>query len=424
MDMDPQALFELAMSALRSIPLVLAEPPVGGGVSGVLSGILAASGVHWHYRRRAQVLPHIPALAEAMDGAHDETTRFLAAVHEMTMSVTDAWNAARARKMTREKVEALIRTDALLPACAEVIAESPKVLSRHQGYGELSDRSEQARDAFDAAWTYRSQDNYRTETYIVTRTDSKGRTRTETRTRQVYEDTDHYFTFHRDSAKRAQALLLALLDAEPELELPVPQLSTLRVRLDAVPEAQRMFLRRMVRDTVLEDEEAEVTDQEVEHYANQWLLGADLPRRLRAILGNLRELRSCHKAELATLLSSNGSYHFNTRSRTHSGPPGFRSAQRLEKTADEVVEEWSAVRQMLSTCASVAEDLQAWATDHAEVESDRAYVKRAAEAYELAFPHSELEVDQLARHGVTAGVGVGSALFVGVATYFALGGQI
>ena len=100
MDMDSQALFELAMSALRSIPLVLVEPPVGGGVSGVLSGILTASGVHWHYRRRAQVLPHIPALAEAMDGAHDETTRFLAARWAFACSAPPPRRRATRRRNT------------------------------------------------------------------------------------------------------------------------------------------------------------------------------------------------------------------------------------------------------------------------------------------------------------------------------------
>ena len=101
MDWDPTELLALAGSAVRSVPMVLSQPRVGGIVGGLLAGILVASGLHWHYRRRAKVLPHIPSLSEALDGAHDETTRLLSAVHEMTMSVTNAWNVTRSRRGSR-----------------------------------------------------------------------------------------------------------------------------------------------------------------------------------------------------------------------------------------------------------------------------------------------------------------------------------
>ena len=61
----------------------------------------------------------------------------------------------------------------------------------------------------------------------------------------------------------------AVLEERSRCELPLPDVRRLQVRLDRVDPAQRMFLKRMVRDTILEDDEAEVDDAMVADAASR-----------------------------------------------------------------------------------------------------------------------------------------------------------
>ena len=135
---DPVTLLDIAGSLLRSVPLVLSDPRHGGLVAGLIAGTATAAVLHHRERRRARVLPHIPSLVEHLDGPQDEITQLLAAVHEMTMAVTDAWNAARARAVALESLESLIRSDALLPACEQVLTAVPRVRERLQPFASLA----------------------------------------------------------------------------------------------------------------------------------------------------------------------------------------------------------------------------------------------------------------------------------------------
>lgn len=421
---DLDSLLGYLQSVARSVVLVVAQPEIAAAIVAGSVGVLVAYGIHRHFRAKARVLPYIPSLAEAVDGEHDETTRFLAAVHEMSMSITDAWNAVQARVKTRASVEGVVRADALLPACRAVRDGVVSMRARYADYDLLADLASRSRQSLSEAWSYRNRHNYRTEVYTVTSTGSDGKTRTQTRTRQVYEDTDHWFDFNRDIAAAAQGEVSALLAERRRRELPLPDVKRLRVRLDRVDPAQRMFLKRMVRDTILEDPEAEVDDATIADAANQWIRGARIDDWLGKVHTGTTQLRQDERGAFSRMMSSRGHYHYKTTSRSHGGPDGYRAARELSLVLSTVIDGWGQLQLMLRRCEEAAGELAAWARDRTEEEDDVDYVKKAIVAYEAAFPDSTLDIDQLPRHGWTVGLALLAAVVAGALTFFGMGGQI
>lgn len=424
MPQDLEALAAYLESVARSVHLAVSRPEIAAAIAGVLAGAVVATAIHRHFRAKARVLPHIPSLAEAVDGEHDETTRFLSAVHEMCMSITDAWNAVQARVETRASVEGVVRADALLPACRAVREGVDAVRARFADYDLIADLATRSKGSLTGAWTYRNRHNYRTEVYTVTTTGSDGKSRTETRTRQVYENTDHWFDFHRGVAEAAEGEVAALLAERGRRPLPLPNVRRLRVRLERVDPAQRMFLQRMVRDTILEDAEAVVDDAAVADAANQWILGARIDEWLGHVHAGTAQLRAEQAMAFSRMMGSRAHYHYRTTSRSHGGPDGYQAAREVCAVLSTVIEGWGSVHTMLQRCASAADDLATWARDRSEEEDDVDYVKRAIVAYEAAFPDSTLEIDQLPRHGWTVGIAALAAAAVAAGTFFAMGGRI
>ena len=410
-------------AGLESVHVFLSEPQGAASVAFVLVSVCVGLILHRRAVAKARVLPYIPSLTELFDAEHDETTRFLASVHDMTMAITDAWNATRARQVKEATVEAVVRTDALLPACEAVIAGAEAVRERFRDHGDLAGLAQSAHHRLGDAWDYTSHDNYRTEVYTVTTTDSDGKTQTETRTRQVYENTDHYFNYSPGAAHDAQDRIADLLEARNDCVLTLPDVARLEMRLTALDPAQRSFLERMVRHTILEEPEAEVDEPEIVNAASQWFLGARVDDWLRAVIDGGDLVEASHAELMATVLASNRRYHYCTTSRSHSGPPGFIAAKDLGFRLYRLVEGWASLSMMLDHCEAAAEELSEWATDRSEEESDREYVKAAARAYEAAFPDSILEIDQLPRHGRTIGIAMAVGGAVAALMYFWLDGH-
>jgi len=298
------------------------------------------------------------------------------------------------------------------------------VLGRFADFGVLAERAVAARSELEAAWDYQSRDNYRTEVYTTTSTDAEGNTTTETRTREVYENTDHYFTFRVAAAESARSGIGDLLAERDARELVLPVVDRLEVRLEQLDPAQRSFLDRMVRHTILEEADADVTEAEVVDAVSQWILGARIDEWLQGVIHGGDWLAAHHAGRMATVLASDVRYHYCTTSRSHGGPPGYRAARELRTELERLVDGWSALTTMVHRCASVAADLSRWAEDRSEDESDTEYVKAAARAYGAAFPGSSLEIDQLPRHGRTIGLALAAGVAAGVGVYFAMGGRV
>jgi len=399
--------------------VLLAELAVGSAevvaaVVAMHAAVLAGVAVHRWQRSHAEVLPTLPSHAEALRHAPDEATRFFAAVHDLTMTVTEAWNAARARHDT-VALEEVLRRDRLATLHEEVEAACSDLLAVLHGYRDCA--GQLPLDLSEGVWRHDTRHNYRTETYTTTTSDGKGGTRTQVKTRQVYDSTDHSFTFRPAAAEELHERLRRWLAAFGRAHLPLLGLHAREVDIGRLAPAERSFLERLVRHTVLEDDEATVSDEALSTWVNQWLLGTRIDRRLATFRGAGEALGSSVEAAFVVIHDSDPVFRERTRSRTHRGPPGFRAHQRLHAQLVRAGDAWGAVERMMGTAVHRGRELVAWASDPGEVEDDHDYMAVAVEIYEAAFPDSELRVDQLPTWGPKLGAGAVAGLVGGLAAY-------
>ncbi len=387
------------------------------GVTGTTGGVTSWAGAVWLQRQRARVLPTLPSHHQAVKDGDDAGTRFFAAVHELTMSVTEAWNAVRARK-GGGTVEESIRRDALRKHSDNVCAAADDLRADLSDYADLDRALDAPAVDLGQAWEYSNRHNYRTEYYTVTTTDSEGNTKTETRSRQVYVDTDHWFEFDKGRAQEARTKLRRWVEVFEQTTLSELGIHDKEVDLEQLDPAQRSFLERLVKHTVLEDADAEVDESDLKHWANQWLIGTNIDAHLRSFQSDTNTLSREWDELFRTMMQSRSHYHFKTRSRTHSGPAGYQSCNRLLNWIRSATQAWDAVDDMIGQCVHSAEMLVMYADDPETIEGDREYAQLAIAAYQSAFPDSELEVDQLVKYGwTTLGAGVFAVVAAG-ATWF------
>ena len=381
-------------------------------VLGVLSGGLTAAVLHYRQVVKSRTLPFLPSHLEAVDHP-DAFTAWFAAMHDLTMCVTEAWNARNAR-MNDSSVEANLNTERLEASSAAVRENAEAVWEALHPYQQAAELYTPAARQLDEAWDYRYHDNYRTETYTTTTTDSEGKTRTTTHTRRVYEDTDHWWTFHAASAREAWSTVTRTLAEVDEQRLPDPKIRERSVDVEALDDVQRMFLRRLVRDTVLEDPETEVDDTEASVYVNQWLRGSDLDHKLAVIRRGLMNTRDQQEERFAHILAGRDHHGKTYTPGPTVGPRSYESCLALKGHLDNAVEAIRDVRSLLHDSVATAKTLQEWAADNTLIEADREYAETAIALYEQAFPDSALEVDQLTAPGRTALIGLGVGVAVGL----------
>jgi hypothetical protein len=379
-----------------------------------LVGFSVSLTIHWLQRRRSKVLPFLPSYQDSADQEHDAATRFFAAVHDLTMCVTEAWNTKHGRRKNAGSVESNISQHQLRQACEGVKTHGQVMMDGLEDYQALSNQMASAEGSLASAWSYTSTDNYRTEYYTETSVDSEGNTTRKTKSRRVYEDTDHWFTFDAAEAQRANRTIEALAPARGAARLVPPNIARMRVRVDNLSQADRMFLEKLYIHTIVEDPKAQPTEEELAACVNQWLLGTRIDSDLQSCEQHMDDALQSSDGAFATIHESRASYHYNTGSRSHSGPLGYQAAARLRGILSEATSSWIRVSAMWETCSSAAEELLEWAQDADEVEPDKDYARTAVDAYEAAFPDSALELDQLTTPGWTTLIGFAIAVVVGL----------
>ena len=143
-------------------------------VLGLLVAVTVGTIIHLIQRRRAHILPYLPSYVDSVDAEHDSATLFFAAVHDMAMCVTEAWNTKNTRRTNGGSVETQLHHDQLYRACDGVLAHGQAMMEDLGDYDTLASEVFSAQNDLDAAWEYTSRDNYRTEYYTETTTDSEG----------------------------------------------------------------------------------------------------------------------------------------------------------------------------------------------------------------------------------------------------------
>lgn len=380
--------------------------------TGTFAGLIAAAIAHIIQTRRAKVLPYLPSYREALNGPHDAATRFFASVHEMTMSVTEAWNAKHARSTGKGSLEESLNLDHLTAACDGVQTEGRALRDSLTDYARIATSADGVSDNLSLAWSYDSRDNYRTETYTEWTTDSDGNRRSETNTRTVYDSTDHTFKFDWSYAEQAKIQAEELQQIWSGATLTPPRVNRARVDLRNLDPVDRMLLERIYKITVLENAKAQVTEVQLKTAINQWIAGTTIDAHLSTCTGGIKQFLDNEQLLDGVLLAS-PLYKYRTHSRTDSGPEPYQAAQQLRGMIERGVTGWNRVSTMITTCQQAAANLKAWGIDNSEIEEDSDYSETAVKAYTAAFPNSTLEVDQLVNAATTWIAGLVTGAIIG-----------
>ena len=90
---------------IRDLNEIMLEAEVVAPSVGLVSTLLSGFVIHRIQVKNAKILPFIPSYSETMVGNHNASTRFYASVHDMAMSVTEAWNTMNSRSQDKGSVE-------------------------------------------------------------------------------------------------------------------------------------------------------------------------------------------------------------------------------------------------------------------------------------------------------------------------------
>ena len=385
------------------------QPWVVGPLAGIAAGLLAGYPVHRAQQKRASVLPYLPAHAEAIDGEHDATTRFYAAIHEMVMAVVEAWNAVHARTGERGDVETTIKRSLLLPACEAVLEHGAALEAQLDGYRLVRDQLQAAGVQTSTLWSHESTDHHTIQWTTESYWDAHAE---QTKTRQVqetvYSHTDHWFRCAVEAIPEVVRRNQEVFQRVDGAHLPVLDPSRVRITLDRIDGVERMFLQKLADQTVAE-EGATISEPRLAGLVNQWLLAPSLADDLRGVHGALRALREAHRERMEALRASPPSEEVLHGPRHVPGPSGFRTARVLAGELERVGRRIDAVLGRIRAAKSTATTLRRWVTDDAVIETDREYIEAAIAAYEQAFPKSVIGLDRLpddkAVWAVVGGVG-------------------
>src|SRR3989338_3163068 len=375
---------------------------------------LTALVTNYLQQREANVFPVLFASKRGLETENDATD-FYAAVNDLTMAVTEGWNRARKERDYRSFIDTTKTASAhsVSRLVGDVRRHGSALLARLEEYGQLAEASGAAAAAFDASWDYDYDDVHRTEVYTDFETDSKGNSHPVVRTRQVYDHTEHEWTFDSEKAEMARGLLEQLLQRF-SAELYDPGLAALHVEAN--------FSDREAIQLTIDEKPGEISDDTVARYANQWLQQARLRPLPGDIKGTLTELVERSPAAFEVISHSEQRYTETTYSPgPTSGPAGYQESCALSQHCGGMAGLIGDTLSSIEKSRELAEQL--WKQQNAPEKPGRvarACLDLAVESYLAAFPDSEIHLDQRVSHGLTAGVALGVGLAAGLLAYLAL----
>lgn len=413
------------ITSLRVQAQELLFSPVGAtSLAGITAALFTGAAINQIQHNRANIFPVIYSGVNRLDeGSDTEAINFYAAVNDMAMKVTEAWN--KSSEAASPKYGGRYRA-----FCQELdVLNLSDFANRAEGEGgklltELKDLSDLRKDCLEAAkafresWDYEKEDNYTTVPVTNTWTDDDGNTHTETEWEEVYSDTDHYFTFYPGDAREAKECVETMLKEYSDADFYDGKLSKFTVPTEFND-------KDAIKMTIFEDDKREVSDEEVEKYNNQWLIHARLRKDVEKTKSYFAWLKSEAPGRLKKISGSRQKYHYNTSSTSHSGPEGYQYSKSLARQCESIVKEISDLEKSISGSINYAKQLSEVSKNIRNVSAKEqkkvvhSILDYAVEAYLQSFPDSEIEMDQRVKHGKTALISIGvGALCAGLMYVF------
>ncbi|MFH0752046.1 MAG: hypothetical protein V1914_00430 [archaeon] len=381
----------------------LITSPVGIAIgSGSAAAIITGTIANYVQQREANVFPAVLSKSESVYG-RNEALRFYSTINDLCMTVTNAWNLSREAKsysgFVRELKQGRIEIHAV--AIDEIGNKLLKKLRRHC---ELRDSVAETAEALNQSWDYHSHDNYIYVPSVV----SNGKGGTKITMKRTYSNTDHNFDFDSEKAEVAQKMLENMLKIHTPKTLHNPDFT-----VQLTPNSQDI---KAIQKTVFEDESRIATPEELNEIFTQWASKARANVTLGEVNNQLSYLINSSPGLFFTINNSEAHYHFNTSSRNHNGPAGYRASEKLRNTCREIS---SNIHNLDSSIHEVI-DKTKYFLNLPETGSKKVAQKSldiAVESYLASFPDSTINMDQRTSAGGTAFLALGVGVAAGIGAY-------
>ncbi|MDD5301951.1 MAG: hypothetical protein PHS14_02495 [Elusimicrobia bacterium] len=306
------------------------------GVLGLAIGLGAG---HKHESDREKHIPlafseihQIERDAERAGMAVGPLTRYLTSTSDMTMKVFEVWNESHANTYVGSNVhnfatELEYKMDPsfkfhryeIFDFVRDLPAQADAATAQLSHLDQLRRGLSPVVNDFNRSWDDSHTDHYRTEYYTVTVDDGKGKSHTETRSREVYDHTTHTYTYDRASGERASTGADALIARTGSLALTEVLHTASQTNAEGEYAAEKS--RRNANGG------ARLSQDSLTKIANTWATGSTL-------MTNLPEadrLWAAFHGDANAWRAAKGTAHddrYNTGSHADSGPREFQTAER------------------------------------------------------------------------------------------------
>lgn len=322
---------------------------------GAAAGLMLAGAVSYSIEsKREKVLPlgfseihQIEIDAEREGKTIGPNTRFYSSTNETAMKIFETWNLAnepifvpnvphRFASMIEEKVDSTMKVHhyELLPSKYDGSRGFGKGLipllpeqAQAALAGELKPfvgvmrEVEPVNQSFEDAWTHRWRDNYHTEQDCTT--DSKGNQTCTSR--QVYDDTDHWYDYRPASGERASAGLDALLHKYDPLHFTEKLLTASHTNAEGEYAAEKSQ----------KQGDKKWTDENSKESANKWANGSNLAQNMPVIFAEWSAAHSnADQWRAAKQGAHNHAYNNRNRGTSDPGPFEYQVAKRAQRDGE------------------------------------------------------------------------------------------
>lgn len=206
-----------------------------------------------------------------------EITYYLAGINDLTMKIFECWNNANkkgkdvytqfareleARFDPNQKKHHYELTD-LFELVPQSIAHT---LDDIRGITQINRTIPETEKHFDNAWDDSHYNHYHTEIYPSTEFDSKGNAHFVLKSRSVYDDTTHTYTYHPEEGHLAETSLNELISEIPDVRI--------KEQVHVASKLNKEGIRAAIESR--KEEKKELTETELRNIANTWHAGSTL----------------------------------------------------------------------------------------------------------------------------------------------------
>jgi hypothetical protein len=254
--------------------------------------------------------------------------------------------------------------------------ESNAALESMKQYFEVRSRIIPVNSFFESSWNERHIDNYHTEWYTTTSTDSEGHTKIETHSRQVYDDTDHYYDYFPQMGEAASSGVDALLSRYPNLKLNERIRRTTKINAENA-KAMHTSRARELKDKVL-------SNVEMLTLGNKWLDGSTFMLFIPRINQHYNENLTADANSWRSAKQTARSVHYKTYSSHDDGPGEFQVARSALYNGRNIVNLLGQIEQGIVYTRDISPRLDDMITEFIKTSFGPESKEKSARAYKLS----------------------------------------